>query len=80
GSNINTTVTIMSSATACVDKMAEDTIKMAGDAEDMVKKVEEVNEISSSNTRSVEEIASAAEHLYKLTEELNEKLNEFKTS
>lgn len=79
GENINTTVSIMGSATSCVEKMAEDTIKMARDAEDMVKKVEEVSEISSSNTRSVEEIASAAEHLYKLTEELNEKLNEFKT-
>jgi methyl-accepting chemotaxis protein len=79
GDNISNTVEIMGAATTCVEKMAEDTIKMASDTEDIVKKVDEINEISSSNTRSVEEIVSAAEHLYKLTEELNEKLNEFKT-
>jgi methyl-accepting chemotaxis protein len=59
--------------------MAEDTIKIAKDTEEIVRKVDDINEISSSNTRSVEEIASAAEHLYKLTEELNSKLGEFRT-
>ena len=59
--------------------MTEDTIKMAKDTEDIVQKIGAINEISASNTRSVEEIASAAEHLYSLTEDLNAKLSKFKT-
>jgi len=38
-----------------------------------------ISKISSQNARSMEEIASAAEHLNEMTETLNNKLNEFKT-
>ncbi|WP_200763907.1 methyl-accepting chemotaxis protein [Nitrosophilus alvini] len=47
--------------------------------EEIIKDIEQINEISSSNTRSVEEIATATEHLYKQIEELNILLDEFKT-
>ena len=49
------------------------------DATKAVDLIKGVNELSSSNARSVEEIAGAAEHLYRLTENLNIKLKEFKT-
>ena len=38
-----------------------------------------INDISTSNARSVEEIANASEHLHKLTEELNGRLEQFRT-
>lgn len=41
--------------------------------------MDEINTISSENSRSVEEIADAAEHLSKITENLNTKLGEFRT-
>ena len=41
--------------------------------------VQKINEISNINTRSVEEIASASEHLHSMIEQLNEELNKFKS-
>ena len=38
-----------------------------------------INSLTSENARSVEEIASAADHLSKLAENLNTKLNQFKS-
>ena len=45
----------------------------------VVSEMKNIDEISTKNARSVEEIASAAEHLYKLTEELNSGLSKFRT-
>lgn len=47
--------------------------------QNVIKKVFEINELSSSNARSVEEIASAAEHLAKLASTLNNTLTQFRT-
>ena len=47
--------------------------------EEIATQVSEVNEISSQNARSVEEIASAAEHLNTMTDKLNTQLETFKT-
>ncbi len=69
----------MAEATGFVEKMAEDTIQVAKETEEMVTRVDKINEISSSNARSVEEIASAAEHLHKLTEATDAYLSEFKS-
>jgi methyl-accepting chemotaxis protein len=62
-----------------VNKSSENSIKIANDAGKIVKLVENINDLTTSNARSVEEIASASEHLFKLTEGLNEKLNQFKS-
>ena len=45
----------------------------------MVEKIDTVDEISSSNARNVEEIASAAEHLNTMTKALHAKLENFRT-
>jgi len=42
--------------------------------------IEEINEISAQNATSVNEISGAAGHLTNMTEELNNKLNQFKTN
>lgn len=46
----------------------------------IIKKIETINSLSSSNARSVEEIASAAEHLARLSGNLNTTLSHFKTA
>lgn len=45
----------------------------------VVSQMDNINEISTKNARSVEEIAGASEHLFRLTEELNKGLNQFRT-
>jgi methyl-accepting chemotaxis protein len=46
----------------------------------VIEKVSTINTLSSSNARSVEEIASAAEHLSKLSINLSQTLSQFKTA
>ncbi|WP_149701869.1 methyl-accepting chemotaxis protein [Campylobacter concisus] len=70
---------IMRSAIGLSDKTIEDYIKTGMDIDDIVKSMEGISQISSQSTRSVEEIASAAEHLNKMTDTLNAKLGEFRT-
>lgn len=64
-------------------EMAEsslDTSVLIGTSMNNIKdKTSQINEISTSNARSVEEIANASEHLHKLTEELNGRLEQFRT-
>jgi len=47
--------------------------------EDMIRDIENINDISSSNARTVEEIASASEHLATMTAKLNHLLEQYKT-
>ncbi|AFL69230.1 methyl-accepting chemotaxis protein [Sulfurospirillum barnesii] len=46
----------------------------------IIQKIETINNLSSSNARSVEEIASAAEHLARLSGNLNTTLSQFQTA
>lgn len=50
-------------------------VKVSG----LVKEIQTISSISSENARSVEEIASASEHLNRMTEDLQNKLQEFRT-
>ncbi|NOQ78756.1 MAG: HAMP domain-containing protein, partial [Gammaproteobacteria bacterium] len=76
---INQTVTIVNEATIASDKTVDDFEKTGNNIESIVDKVQEINTISSTNARSVEEIASAAEHLNSMTENLNAQLETFRT-
>ncbi|MCD8477057.1 MAG: methyl-accepting chemotaxis protein [Sulfurospirillum sp.] len=78
-SKINNMFTVMNNATNVSDKTAENYLKTGADIEVMIGNVAQINDISSQNARSVEEIAGAAEHLSKMTEMLNLKLSEFRT-
>jgi len=79
GKKINTTVDIMDIATNLNDKTVNDYIATGAKIEAIVAKIEEINTLSTQNTRSVEEIAGASEHLNALTEKLNAILNKFRT-
>jgi len=76
---INNMFAVMGNATQVSDKTAENYLKTGSEIEIMITNVSQINDISSQNARSVEEIASAAEHLSRMTETLNLKLSEFRT-
>jgi len=76
---INSTVDIVNDAVSASDKTVKDFENTGNNVEIIVGKVQEINTISSTNARSVEEIAAAAEHLNTLTDELNAKLETFRT-
>jgi len=76
---ISNTNSVMNESIRAVSKASENSTKIATDAQKIVNLVGNINDLTSQNARSVEEIASAAEHLFKLTENLNEKLNQFRS-
>jgi methyl-accepting chemotaxis protein len=76
---INSTVSIVSEAVNASDKTVQDFENTGENVEVIVERIQEINEISSTNARSVEEIAAAAEHLNTLTNDLNAKLETFRT-
>jgi len=76
---INNMFLVMADATKVSDKTVENYLQTGTDIGTIITGVGQINEISSQNARSVEEIASAAEHLSRMTETLNLKLSEFRT-
>ncbi len=76
---INSTVDIVNKAVIASEETVKDFENTGKNVEIIVAKVEEINKLSSTNARSVEEIAAAAEHLNTMTNELNSKLETFKT-
>ena len=76
---INSTVEIVLEAVEVSDTTVSKFESTGERVKRIVEKVDQINEISSTNARSVEEIASATEHLNKLTTNLNSKLQTFKT-
>jgi len=76
---INDAVNLVRAAVTASDKTVQDFENTGKNIQMIVVNVEEINDISSTNARSVEEIASASEHLNSLTEDLNSKLERFKT-
>jgi methyl-accepting chemotaxis protein len=76
---INESVEIVNLAVQANDKTVRDFEKTGKNVEDIAHKVSAINEISATNARNVEEIAAAAEHLNSMTEELNSKLEVFRT-
>ena len=75
---INTTVEIMSRATNVSDKTVSDFVQTGQMVEAIASDINGANEIVSSNARSVEEIATAAEQLNNMTDELKQKMSRFK--
>ncbi|MFT7004479.1 MAG: methyl-accepting chemotaxis protein [Sulfurimonas sp.] len=70
---------VMREAITMADKTVENYIHTGEDTEGIIEAITKVNELTGKNARSVEEIASAAEHMNQMTDALNEKLSEFKT-
>ena len=76
---IRLTATLMEEASTSSDKTVTMFERTSEDVEVIATNINEVNTLSLVNVRSVEEIASASQHLNKLTDVLNNKLEQFHT-
>ncbi|MDY0120708.1 MAG: methyl-accepting chemotaxis protein [Sulfurimonas sp.] len=76
---ITESVEIVQLAVKATDQTVADFEETGKRVGEIASKVSSINEISSTNARNVEEIAAAAEHLNSMTEELNSKLEIFRT-
>lgn len=84
----NQVTTQTKDAVAMLDQSVEETAKVVQNAQNnvtlinkaVIEKIESINALSSSNARSVEEIAAAANHLSKLSSSLSTTLSQFKTA
>ncbi|MCW8838241.1 MAG: methyl-accepting chemotaxis protein [Thiovulaceae bacterium] len=76
---INSTTDIVNKATQASDKTVVDFENTSEYIKDIIQSINEINDISISNSRSVEEISIATDHLNKMTETLTDKLDHFKT-
>ncbi len=76
---IKDTFVLIDAVTAISEQTVDSYIRTGNDLDTIITKISEITKISSENSRSVEEIAGAAEHLSKMTENLNSKLGEFRT-
>jgi methyl-accepting chemotaxis protein len=76
---ITLTAEIVDAAVIASDKTVQDFSDTGDSVSVIVNKIHEINSISSTSARSVEEIAAAADHLNSLTQELHSKLETFKT-
>lgn len=74
---IVSSTSVMNESVESVTVSANNSNKIAQDTDKIVNLVTNINSITSENARSVEEIASAADHLSKLAENLNLKLGQF---
>jgi len=76
---INKTTEIVNNATQVSDKTVNNFEKTSQGIEIISEEINEINTFSTKNARSVEEIASASEHLSDMTDSLTSKLEQFKT-
>ena len=76
---INELSNVMGNATQMADKTVTSYIQTGDNIGNIITSIEDINGLSTQNARSVEEIASAAEHMNKMTETLKNKLDEFRT-
>ena len=74
---INATLQIMVEATRVSQQTVDDFEKTGALVATISKEITEANNLVATNTRSVEEIAAAAEHLNGMTEQLNQKMEKF---
>lgn len=75
---ISITVKIMHEANSVSSKTVNDFEKTGHLVDTISAEINDVNDIVASNARSVEEIATASEHLNSMTEQLNQKMEQFK--
>ena len=77
--DIDETSSIMDGATKASEKTVQNYILTGKNIDKIVTQIAQVNSNTASNTRSIEEISAAAEHLDTLTRELSNTLNKFRT-
>lgn len=74
-----TAVNALAHTVDAIEKLSTDTQTNANTTDAIIRKIGKINELSTSNARSVEEIASAAEHLHQMTERLTDQVSVYRT-
>jgi methyl-accepting chemotaxis protein len=74
-----TAVSALTDTVEAIEKLSADTQTNSDTTDMIIDKITHINELSGANARSVEEIASAAEHLHRMTEQLTEQIAVYKT-
>lgn len=74
-----TAVDALAETVSAIEKLSNDTQTNAMTTESIIVKIGNINELSTANARSVEEIAAAAEHLHQMTEQLTAQIAVFRT-
>jgi methyl-accepting chemotaxis protein len=76
---ISSSVSVMKVAVNKVDEMVGGYVSNGKSIQKMLDRISVINDLSTSNARSVEEIASASDHLSAMTAKLNNLLESYKT-
>ena len=76
---INGSVSIMTGSIIKVDSMVDGYMNNTEAIQKMIEDIENINDLSSENARSVEEIAAASDHLSAMTAKLNDMLSQYRT-
>ena len=75
---ITSSVELMVNSVNIVESSTKSTESSGNKIQKSMSELEHINEISTTNARDLEEIASAADHLHQVTQKLNDKLHYFK--
>jgi methyl-accepting chemotaxis protein len=75
---IASSVELMVNSVNIVESSTKSTENSGNEIQKSMAELEHINEISTTNARDLEEIASAADHLHQVTQKLNDKLHYFK--
>lgn len=78
-SHTETAVDALADTVTAIEKLSDETRNNAATTESIIHKIGNINELSTGNARSVEEIAAAAEHLHQMTEQLTAQIAVFRT-
>ena len=78
GGNVNKTTSTVCEASNMAQKSVQDYLNTANRIKSITDKIDKINHIASTNARSVEEVASASEHLSTMTAHLNMVIEKFK--
>lgn len=76
---MNRTVDIVNATADTVDKLASGSEINVKKTQTIIEAIDTINTLSSANARSIEEIAAAADHLHRMTEQLDSQLEQFRT-
>lgn len=76
---ISNSIKTMGDATEMVEELVQKSIANTEQTEDILLKIEEISSISNENSKSVDEIVKAAEHLHVMADGLRDKLEVFRT-
>jgi methyl-accepting chemotaxis protein len=78
-SQMNRTVDIVTMTAVTVSKLVSSSEVNVKKTQGIIETIDTINTLSTANSRSIEEIAAAADHLHHMTEQLDVQLEKFRT-